>query len=57
VMAITKMRFYRAARTAMADFAAVGSKTGFALKRASRTGGPPETSGIARHSLIVSLGG
>src|SRR5215471_18135117 len=35
-MAITKMRFYRAART---DFAAVGSKTGFALKRVSRTAG------------------
>src|SRR5262249_32015535 len=53
-MAITKMRFYRPA--ALISWLSVPKKA-FALERASRTAGPPETSSIVRHWLIVWLCG
>src|SRR5262245_64426199 len=56
-MAITKMRFYcpnwHHQLTAWLSI----PKTAFALERASRTAGPPETSSIVRHWLIVWLSG
>src|SRR5262245_63292239 len=56
-MAITKMRFYcpnwHHQLTAWLSI----PKTAFALERASRTAGPPETSSRVRHGLIVWLCG